>query len=202
MSTLNLFFLLAVFLVAAALFAAGETALLALPRIRLRRLARQKTLFRQTLDNPHRVLVGLLLGSTLANVAATSVSALLVNRLFGHSLPLAALLLLQVLSMSFILLVFCEVAPKTYALEHGEGFAVRMAPLLRLLGTVLRPFVNLLEGVSLAGARLLAGRAGRPSASKISSRSSRRASCAARSPRRKRGSSRERSACAGAPPPP
>jgi CBS domain containing-hemolysin-like protein len=159
-STLNLFFLLAVFLVVAALFAAGETALLALPRIRLRRLARQKTLFRQTLDNPHRVLVGLLLGSTLANVAATSVSALIVNRLFGHSLPLAALLALQVLSMSFILLVFCEVAPKTYALEHGEGFAVRMAPLLRLLGTVLRPFVNLLEGVSLAGARLFGGQGG------------------------------------------
>lgn len=160
MSTLNLLFLLAVFLVVAALFAAGETGLLALPRIRLRRLARQKTLFRQTLDNPHRVLVGLLLGSTLANVAATSVSALLVNRLFGHSLPLAALLALQVLSMSFILLVFCEVAPKTYALEHGERFAVRMAPLLRLLGTVLRPFVNLLEGVSQASARLFGGQAG------------------------------------------
>jgi CBS domain containing-hemolysin-like protein len=159
-STLNLLFLLAVFLVLAGLFAAGETALLAMPRIRLRRLARQKTLFRQTLDNPHRVLVGLLLGSTLANVAATSVSALLVNRLFGHSLPLAALLALQVLSMSFILLVFCEVAPKTYALEHGERFAVRMAPLLRFVGTVLRPFVNLLEGVSRAAARLFGGQSG------------------------------------------
>jgi putative hemolysin len=158
-STLNLFFLLLVFLVLAGLFAAGETALLAMPRIRLRRLARQKTLFRQTLDNPHRVLVGLLLGSTLANVAATSVSALLVNRLFGHVLPLAALLALQVLSMSFILLVFCEVAPKTYALEHGERFAVRLAPLLRVVSTVLGPLVNLLEGVSRAGARLLGGQA-------------------------------------------
>ena len=157
MSTLNLFFLLAVFLVVAAFFAAAETALLALPRLRLRRLARQSTLFRQTLENPHRVLVGLLLGSTLANVAATSVSALLVNRLLGHSLPLVALLALQILSMSFILLVFCEVAPKTYALEHGERFAVRMAPLLRLVGTVLRPAVDLLEGVSRAGARLFGG---------------------------------------------
>src|SRR5262249_36098754 len=70
---------------------------------------------------------------------------------------LAALLAVQVLSMSFILLVFCEVAPKTYALEHGERFAIRMAPLLRLVGTVLRPFVNLLEGVARAGARLFGG---------------------------------------------
>ncbi|HEV8480402.1 MAG TPA: hemolysin family protein [Candidatus Eisenbacteria bacterium] len=157
MSNLNLFFLLAGFLVLAALFAAGETALLALPRLRLRRLARQATLFRQTLDHPHRVLVGLLLGSTLANVAATSVSALLVNRLLGHSLPLAALLALQVFTTSFVLLVFCEVAPKTYALEHGERFAVRLAPLLRIVSTVLRPAVNLLEGVSRAAARLFGG---------------------------------------------
>jgi len=58
-----------------------------------------------------------------------------------------------------MLLVFCEVAPKTYALEHGERFAVRMAPLLRLVGTVLRPAVNLLEGVSRGAARLFGGQA-------------------------------------------
>jgi CBS domain containing-hemolysin-like protein len=158
-SNLNLILLLAAFLVAAAFFAASETALFALPRLRLRRLARLRGrwsgLFRETFDHPHRVLVGILFGSTLANVAATSVGALLVNRLLGESMPLAALVALQVLSMSFILLVFCEVAPKTYALQHGEKFALILAPVLRLVGTVLRPIVDLLEGVAGVGARLL-----------------------------------------------
>ena len=159
MSNLNLLLLLAAFLVAAAFFAAGETALFALPRLRLRRLSRQRGrwsgLFRETLDHPHRVLASILFGSTLANVAATSVGALLVNRLLGTSVPLAGLVALQVLSMSFILLVFCEVTPKTYALEHGEKFALALAPFLRLVGTALRPVVDVLEGVAAAGARLL-----------------------------------------------
>jgi CBS domain containing-hemolysin-like protein len=162
-SSLSLLLLIGVLLALAAFFAAGETALFALPRLRLRRLARQGAgsgLFKDTLEAPHRVLVGILLGSTLANVAVTAVGAVLVERWLGRALPLAALVALQVLATSFVLLVFCELAPKTYALEHGERFAVRLAAALRLTGSLLAPAARLLEGV----ARLATRRRGGPAA--------------------------------------
>lgn len=158
MSNLSLVFLLVIFLALSAFFSAGETALFGLPRLRLRRLARQGAgagLFKQVLEAPHRVLVGILLGNTLANVAATAVTALLLFRLAGERLTLAGLVAVQVLAVSFVLLVLCELAPKTYTLEHGERFALRLAPALRLVGSLLRPFARVLEVVSRRAARLL-----------------------------------------------
>lgn len=161
MSSLNLIILFSAFLVFAAFFAACETALFGLPRPRLRRLARMggpgAQLFREVLENPHRVLVGILLGSTLANVAVTAVSALLLHRLLGATWPLAAVVALQVLVTSFVLLVFGDLAPKTYALERGERFAVRLAPALRLAAGALVPVARGLEGVARAAARLFGG---------------------------------------------
>jgi CBS domain containing-hemolysin-like protein len=63
----------------------------------------------------------------------------------------------QVLATSFVLLVFCELAPKTYALEHGERFAVRLAPALRLVGSLLWPFARVLEGVAHLATRRIGG---------------------------------------------
>jgi len=104
-SNLSLVFLLIIFLALSAFFSAGETALFGLPRLRLRRLARQGAgagLFKQVLEAPHRVLVGILLGNTLANVAATAVTALLLFRLAGERLTLAGLVAVQVLAVSFV----------------------------------------------------------------------------------------------------
>jgi putative hemolysin len=159
-SSLSLVLLLVVFLMLAAFFSAGEAALFGLPRLRLRRLARHGAgtgLFRQVLDKPHRVLVGILLGNTLAGVAATALAALLLHRLAGERLTLAGLVAIQVLATSFVLLVFCELTPKTYALEHGERFALALAPGLRLSGSLLKPFVRVLEALSRGTARLFRG---------------------------------------------
>ena len=160
MSSLNLVLLLGAFLVLSAFFSAGEAALFGLPRLRLRRLARHGAgsgLFRQVLETPHRVLVGILLGNTLANVAATALAALLLHHWAGDRLTLGGLVAVQVLATSFVLLVLCELAPKTYALEHGERFALRLAPPLRLAGSLLKPFVRLLEALSRGTARLFRG---------------------------------------------
>jgi CBS domain containing-hemolysin-like protein len=159
-SSLNLVLLLGAFLVLSAFFSAGEAALFGLPRLRLRRLARHGAgsgLFRQVLETPHRVLVGILLGNTLANVAATALAALLLHHWAGDRLTLGGLVAVQVLATSFVLLVLCELAPKTYALEHGERFALRLAPPLRLAGSLLKPFVRLLEALSRGTARLFRG---------------------------------------------
>jgi CBS domain containing-hemolysin-like protein len=159
-SSIELLPLLAVFLVLAAFFAAGETALFALPRLRLRRLARHGAgaeLFRNVLDAPYRVLVWILLGNTLANVAATAVMALFFHRWLGDRWGLVPLVAVQVLVTSFLLLVLCELTPKTYALAHGERFALRLAPLLRLVGAGLGPVARVLERVAHAATRLLGG---------------------------------------------
>jgi CBS domain containing-hemolysin-like protein len=161
MSNSTLLTLLVIFLLLSALFSGTETALFAMPRARLRRLAGQggilSDVFRQVLEVPHRILVGILLGNTLASVAATAVGVILLSRLLEAQLPPYGILIIQMLAMSFILLVFCEMGPKTHALEHRENASRQMAFFYRMVSPLLRPFAAGLEGIAHGATRLFAG---------------------------------------------
>jgi CBS domain containing-hemolysin-like protein len=161
MSNGTLLTLLVIFLLLSALFSGTETALFAVPRARLRRLAGRggilSHVFRRVLEVPHRILVGILLGNTLASVAATAVGVILLERLLDPYLPPWGILIIQMLAMSFVLLVFCEIGPKTHALEHRESASRQMAFFYRMVGPLLSPFAAGLEGFSHGATRLFAG---------------------------------------------
>jgi len=129
------------FLVAlSAFFSGAEIALLTLNRHRLRNLVRQNhrgaRVAQTLLDRPDKLLGVILLGNNFANIAASSIATILAIQLYGdRAIAFAAGLL------TFVVLVFAEVAPKTVAALHPETIAFPAAYILRPLLILFYPLV-------------------------------------------------------------
>jgi Mg2+/Co2+ transporter CorB len=135
-----LFAALAGLLILAAFFAGSETALMSLNRYRLRHRAsegsRGARLAEALLARPDRLIGLILLLSTLVNVAAPMLVGFIALRLGGEFFVAFGAALL-----AFVLLIFCEVAPKTYGALHPERLAQPAAFVYTPLLFLLYPFV-------------------------------------------------------------
>jgi Mg2+/Co2+ transporter CorB len=135
-----LFAALAGLLILAAFFAGSETALMSLNRYRLRHRAsegsRGARLAEALLKRPDRLIGLILLLSTLVNVAAPILVGFIALKLGGEFLVAFGAALL-----AFVLLIFCEVAPKTYGALHPESLALPAAYIYTPLLFLLYPFV-------------------------------------------------------------
>jgi Mg2+/Co2+ transporter CorB len=136
-----------------ALFSSTETALMSLNRYRLRHLARQghkaARLTEQLLARPDRLIGVILLGNTLANVAAASIVTLLTLDYAGERW-----LALANGGLTLVLLLFGEVGPKTYGALHAEKLALPAAYLYRPLLWLCHPLVAAISGFTGALLRL------------------------------------------------
>jgi len=146
-----LFSALAALLLLAAFFAGSETALMRLNRYRLRHRAqagqRGAKLAEGLLAQPDRLIGLILLLSTVVNVVTPTLVGLIAFRLGGDFL-----VAIGVIALTFVLLIFCEVAPKTFAALHPERLAIPAAYVYTPLLVVLYPFVwatNLLANGTL-----------------------------------------------------
>jgi Mg2+/Co2+ transporter CorB len=135
-----LFATLGVLLLLAAFFAGSETALMSLNRYRLRHRAkmghRSARLTEALLARPDRLIGLILLLSTVVNVITPTLVGLITFRLGGDYLVAAG-----VIALTFVLLIFCEVAPKTFGALHPESLATPAAYVYTLLLAVLYPLV-------------------------------------------------------------
>jgi Mg2+/Co2+ transporter CorB len=132
---------IALLLLLSAFFSGSETALTAASRGKLRAQADKGSKgAKQALDvteDTERLIGAVLLGNNLVNILAASLATALFTRLFGESgVALATLL------MTFLVLVFAEVLPKTYAITNPESAAARVSPIIRLVVTVFSPIVG------------------------------------------------------------
>jgi Mg2+/Co2+ transporter CorB len=135
-----LFGALAGLLILAAFFAGSETALMSLNRYRLRHRAseghRGARLTEKLLAHPDRLIGLILLLSTVVNVVTPTLVGLITFRLGGDYLVAAG-----VIALTFIMLIFCEVAPKTFGALHPERLALPAAYIYTPLLMLLYPFV-------------------------------------------------------------
>lgn len=125
----------------AAVLGASEAALLRVQRVRFEvaadagdsRAATMVTL----LDDLPRVLNTVLLVVLLVQILAATIAGALASRHFGSlAVTIASFVL------TFVLFVYSEAIPKTYAVRHPESVARTTAPLLRSLSWMLRPLVS------------------------------------------------------------
>ncbi len=86
------------------------------------------------LENPRMLLVTILLGNLLVNIAGTSAVTALGIRLFGRSGVGIA-----VLVMTFLILIFGEIIPKTVALKNSLKFSLVAVPFLRFVIIIFTP---------------------------------------------------------------
>jgi Mg2+/Co2+ transporter CorB len=138
-------------LLLAAFFAGSETALMSVNRYRLRHRAlaghRGARLTEALLVRPDRLIGLILLLSTVVNVLTPTLVGIITFRIGGDVLVAAG-----VVALTFVLLIFCEVAPKTFAALHPERLALPAAYIYTPLLTLLYPFVwatNLLANGTL-----------------------------------------------------
>ena len=157
---------LGVLLLCSALLTGAEAAFFSLGRARLKELARaeggEPGPFTPLLQHPNELLVTLLVGITLINIAASALAASVAGKLFG-SLGLAV----AIGGMIFLLTVFGEVLPMTLAVEHPRRFSVWVSRPVGWLSVLLAPIRVGLGGFTALTLRLV-GSERRPGEPEIS----------------------------------
>ena len=134
-------------LVIAAFAAAAETSLTSVSRIRMRSLAeegnrRARTVTRLHAD-PNAYLSTILTLNTVAVIVVSTATALLIGSYLTKIPQVVGTIVLSV-----VVLIFCEIAPKSLALRFNERFALVLAAPVQLLTRVLRPLIGGLSAMS------------------------------------------------------
>ncbi len=116
-------FLLVVLLLLSAFFSGSEVAFFSIKQKNLDEdFKSSKLIFRYTsnlIAFPRRLLITILVGNTVANVAASIVSvsiALEIARIYNVKVNL--ILTIQIILITIIVLLFCELLPKVFASKH------------------------------------------------------------------------------------
>ena len=128
-------------LMLSAFFAGSETALTAVSKARMHRLAavgswRAKQAVKLIADR-ERLIGALLLGNTFINILASALATSVALQMFDRGGVAIATFV-----MTAIILVFTEVLPKTLAITHTDRFALTVAVLVRLIVGLLAPIVS------------------------------------------------------------
>jgi len=146
-----LFGILAALLLLSAFFSGSETALMTLNRYRLQHLVKRKhrgaIKAHELLKRPDRLIGLILLGNNFANILASSIATLIAIRIGGNEAIATATGLL-----TFVVLIFAEVMPKTVGALRPETLAFVSAwiyiPLMKLFYPVVWG-VNLITHILL-----------------------------------------------------
>lgn len=147
-STGTLFGILLLLLVCSAFFSGSETGMMAINRHRLNHLIRKGNksakLTAALLGKIDKLLGSILLGNTLLNVAAATLTEFIVLRLYGHN-ELA--MLIGTLLITLMLLIFSEILPKIIAASYPERIALPSSYLLTPLITLFHPVVSVASAI-------------------------------------------------------
>jgi CBS domain containing-hemolysin-like protein len=135
----------ALLLFASAVFSGSETALFSLSRTDLQQLRHRRDPHSESihamLDEPRRLIISILCGNELVNVASSANMAAILLILFGQDAGW-----INILVMVPLLLLIGEVTPKTIAVNHPTGFSrnisARILPRWIYLVTPLREAVR------------------------------------------------------------
>jgi len=130
-----LIIILVVMIILSACFSGSETGLMSINRYRLRHLAksghRNAQRAQRLLDKPDRLIGLILLGNNFVNIAASFITTLITQRVWGDAGLAAAAGIL-----TLVILIFSEVTPKTIAALRPERVAFPAAfvytPLLKI----------------------------------------------------------------------
>lgn len=145
---------LAILVLLSAFFSSAETAFSTVNRVKLRALAEEnhKGAIRvlAILDRYGKMLSAILIGNNVVNLSASSVTTTLAISLWGSTAVGIATGVL-----TFVILMFGEIIPKTWAMQRAEFIALVFSPVIRLLMTILTPVIFLVDKLSNCILRLL-----------------------------------------------
>jgi CBS domain containing-hemolysin-like protein len=150
--------LLVIMLILCALASGSETALTSVSRIKLKNMVEagdaKAIEIEQLLTNPNVFLSTILIVNSVATIVASSLATLLALR-FSQSWAD----LIETILLSLVVLIFCEITPKTAAVQNPLRWARVLVGPVRGAAWLLRPVIWSLSVVTNALVRLLGGQA-------------------------------------------
>ena len=131
-----------------AFFSSAETALISMSRLRVRHLVKQRKpgakALKRLKDDPKRLLITILIGNNLVNVSASSLATLIAVDVFASNAVSYAIGI-----MTFLILVFGEITPKSFATYHNRRFSLFVAEPIWVLSNILYPLVMFFHWITL-----------------------------------------------------
>ena len=140
------------------IFSCTETAFLSVNKIRMRNLAeegnKRALTVEKLLSNSDRLFSSILVGNNLVNIGASSLSTSFVISIFGDSATLVAAATGVV---TFLILVFGEITPKSFATKNADTIALFLARFVALVCTLFTPVVFFLNIITSFFIKILGG---------------------------------------------
>jgi Mg2+/Co2+ transporter CorB len=160
---------LVLMLLASAFFSIAETSMMALNKLRLAHLIKERragaALTAALLSRVDRLLSTILLGNNLANTALTAVVTALAIRYFGNH---DSVLAIATAIIALLIILFCEITPKVVGATYPERTALLTSYPLAVVMKLATPAVWMLNLVTGRLLRLVGIDTNRPTETRLS----------------------------------
>ena len=127
-----------------AFFSGSETGLTGASRAKIHNLQvsgnKRAEMVSNLRKDKDRLIGAILLGNNAVNIAASALATTLAIKYFGDDAVLYVTII-----MTFLVLIFAEVIPKTYAFRNAEKVALFVAPILTILVKLFSPITKLVQ---------------------------------------------------------
>ncbi|MCK5321683.1 MAG: HlyC/CorC family transporter [Candidatus Aenigmarchaeota archaeon] len=141
------FIVLVLLIILSAFFSGSELALFSVSRIDLTLMVEEKVKGSDKLhrlkENPNKLLVTILLGNNLVNILASSIATMIAMDIFN-----SAGVGIATGVMTFFILVFGEIIPKSLAVKHSKDISLKIAEIFLFLEFILSPVIYFLESLT------------------------------------------------------
>ena len=135
-------------LAVSAFFSSSETAIFSLPESWIDEQSAsgdgRAAVLQELSADPHRLLVTLLVGNNVVNIAISSILTVLVAGFLDAGPAVVATTIVT----SVLILIFGEIVPKAFGLGNAESWALTVARPVRIVERALSPLITLFDGVT------------------------------------------------------
>jgi putative hemolysin len=127
-----------------AFFAASEVAFLSISSVRLHALLEKKIQGAESLhrlkSNRRKVIIALLIGNNVVNIAASAIATSAAIGIWGEGgLGIAIAI------MTFLILTFGDIVPKSFATANGERIMLSVSPIIEVFYHLTYPLVMMFD---------------------------------------------------------
>ena len=140
-----------------AFFSASETALISLSKLRIRRMVddneKNAKLISKLVDHPSRMLGAILIGNNIVNIAASAIATSVAMDIYGSKG-----IGISTGVMTFLILVFGEVTPKSLAAQNSEKTSIKVSKPIYFITVILRPLIIVLTFITNGIIKMIGGK--------------------------------------------
>ncbi len=133
------FGVLFILLLMSAYFSASETAFSSMNRILMKNLAgdgnKKAAMALRLAEQYDKLISTILIGNNIVNIVASSLATVMAAKLSDSSWAVT----ISTFVLTVVVIIFCEISPKSLAKDSAENFAMFSAPFMHFLMVVLTP---------------------------------------------------------------